>query len=88
MQIVELVVKEVKSVQYSLNFLTEYCMNDFKRLQECNFQVTGQQRATQSLFYFVFHLKVLSVLISIFPLKEQCKEWDELLDFFSQFFGS
>jgi hypothetical protein len=34
----------------------------------------------------VFHLKVLSVLISIFPLKEQCKQWDELLDFFSRFF--
>ena len=34
----------------------------------------------------MFHLKVLSVLISIFPLKEQCKQWDELLDFFSHFF--
>ena len=48
--------------------------------------MTGQQRATHNLFYFVFHLKVLSVLISIFPLKEQCKQWDELLDFFSHFF--
>jgi len=37
LQIVELVVKEVKSVQFSLNFLAEYCMNDFRRLQECHF---------------------------------------------------
>jgi len=34
----------------------------------------------------VFHLKVLAVIISIFPLKEQCAQWDELLDFFATFF--
>ena len=86
LQIVELVVKEVKSVQFSLNFLPEFTRFDFQRLQHCNFQITGQQSATQHLFFFVFHLKVLSVLISIFPLKEQCKQWDELLDFFIRFF--
>lgn len=42
LQIVELVVKEVKSVQFSLNFLADNCIADFKRLQECHFQVTGQ----------------------------------------------
>jgi hypothetical protein len=26
------------------------------------------------------------VIISIFPLKEQCAQWDELLDFFASFF--
>jgi hypothetical protein len=46
----------------------------------------GQQHATQHLYYFVFHLKVLAVIISIFPLKEQCAQWDELLDFFASFF--
>jgi hypothetical protein len=34
----------------------------------------------------VFHLKVLAVIISIFPLKDQCAQWDELLDFFASFF--
>jgi hypothetical protein len=70
-------------VQYCLNFLPEFTRVDFERLKQWNFSIVGQQGAVQSLFYFVFHLKVLSVLISIFPLKEQCVQWDELLDFFA-----
>jgi hypothetical protein len=83
---VELFVNEVKSIQYCLNFLPDFARGDFERLKQWNFSIVGQQAAVKSLFYFVFHLKVLSVLISIFPLKEQCVQWDELLDFFGQFF--
>ena len=86
LEIVELFVTEVKSVQYCLNFLPEFARLDFERLKQWNFSIVGQQAGVQGLFYFVFHLKVLSVLISIFPLKEQCVQWDELLDFFAQFF--
>jgi hypothetical protein len=86
LEIVELFVTEVKSVQYCLNFLPEFTRVDFERLKQWNFSIVGQTAAVQSLFFFVFHLKVLSVLISIFPLKEQCVQWDELLDFFTQFF--
>jgi hypothetical protein len=86
LEIVELFVTEVKSVQYCLNFLPEFTRVDFERLKQWGFVIVGQQAAVQSLFLFVFHLKVLSVLISIFPLKEQCAQWDELLDFFAQFF--
>lgn len=32
-------------------------------------------------------MKVLSLLIEIFPLKEQCAQIDELLDFFMRFFS-
>ena len=32
------------------------------------------------------HLKVVSHLIQIFPLKDQCANWDELLDYFMQWF--
>lgn len=38
------------------------------------------------MYKFVFHLKVLSHLIEIFPLKELCAQWDELLDYFMQSF--
>jgi len=37
LDIVELVVKEVKSVQYCLNFLPEFTKLDFQRLKQCNF---------------------------------------------------
>ena len=72
LEVVELVVREVKSIQYCLNFLAGFVKFDFQRLQQSSFQIVGQQHATQHLYYFVFHLKVLAVIISIFPLKDQC----------------
>lgn len=66
------VVREVKSMQYSLKFLAAQIHCDFEALAEAGFKILGHPQSTQSLYKFVFHTKVLSHLIQIFPLKELC----------------
>jgi hypothetical protein len=41
-----MVVREVKSIQYSLNFLKQLIEMDFQGLNEYGFKVLGQQQAT------------------------------------------
>lgn len=41
-----MVVREVKSIQYSLNFLKQLIEMDFQGLTEYGFKVLGQQQAT------------------------------------------
>jgi hypothetical protein len=46
LEVVEMVVKEVKSIQYSLNFLAQLIQFDFEGLTEAGFKVLGQPQAT------------------------------------------
>lgn len=58
-----MVIKEVKSMQYSLKFLAQLIHQDFETLNECQFKILGHPQSTQALYRYVFHLKVLSHLI-------------------------
>jgi len=63
LEVVEMVVKEVKSIQYSLKFLAQQIHQDFESLSEAGFKILGHPQSTQTLYKFIFHLKVLSHLI-------------------------
>ena len=42
LEVVEIVVKEVKSIQFSLNFLATLIQTDFEGLTESGFKILGQ----------------------------------------------
>jgi hypothetical protein len=46
LEVVEIVVKEVKSIQYSLKFLTQLIHVDFEMLNEAGFKILGNVQGT------------------------------------------
>eukprot|EP00347_Sterkiella_histriomuscorum_P018743 403344349 len=84
LDIIKIIVKQVESVQFILNFLPNIVCQDFDNLMFQNFAT-----ATKREYYnFVFHFKLLTLLVMKFPIQNLCDQWCGILDYIEKQTGS